>query len=106
MKEKSDIGKNEIKKYVNHIDGVRTNNRIENLEWCTSSENERHSYNMLGKINSNRKLKESEIIDIRCNCKKAKNRIDRGNVIDFMLKYNVDRSTICNVLKNKYYVKP
>ena len=31
-------------KYVNHIDHNIHNNHVENLEWCTSSENARHSY--------------------------------------------------------------
>lgn len=34
---------------VNHIDGVRNNNCVENLEWCTQSQNERHSVDILGK---------------------------------------------------------
>lgn len=33
----------ENKTCVNHIDHNRKNNRIENLEWCTQTENNRHS---------------------------------------------------------------
>ena len=35
--------------YVNHKDGNRSNNYVDNLEWCTQSENEQHSVNILGK---------------------------------------------------------
>jgi hypothetical protein len=93
---------------VNHIDGDKENNWLNNLEWCTYSENESHSYNTLDKINPIRKLSELEVIDIRKNCIKGniKNVIlFPGNVKIFMLKYNVDRSTILNVLNNKYYVR-
>jgi len=40
---------------VNHIDGNKQNNCVANLEWCTYSENEKHSYK-LGKVNSQSKL--------------------------------------------------
>ena len=46
------LEKIENKNQVNHKDGNRLNNNLDNLEWCNGSENILHSYRVLGRKNA------------------------------------------------------
>ena len=48
---------------VNHIDGNKQNNNINNLEWCTCSYNHKHAFRIGLKNNIGLKLKQTKLTD-------------------------------------------
>lgn len=56
--------------HINHIDGKKWNNSINNLEWCTPKENTLHAIKLgllttLGETHHRAKLSAQDVLDIR-----------------------------------------
>jgi len=88
----------------NHKDGTKDNNALWNLEYCTSSENQKHAF-YLG-LKSNRgenhlqnKLKEKEVLEIR---DLIKHKIYKQKKVSGI--YNVSKSLTSQVINRKLWV--
>lgn len=84
------------KTQVNHIDGDKSNNNVNNLEWCTAKENMHHSFKSglnrltgtIGASNGRSKLND-DIVRSILNDPNGPSHISR--------KYSISPSTVCDI---------
>lgn len=98
------IDNKENKPQVNHINGLKKDNNIKNLEWVTLSENRRHAYdtglqsgiNRRGEKNNFSKVTKNQVIEIRSTYKK-------GVVTykELSEKFNISSTGIGSIIKRR-----
>lgn len=103
-------------KEVNHKNGIKHDNRVENLEWCSPEQNKKHAFvngfTTRGQKNSQCKLTEQEVYEIRKthtfgNTSKY-NRWDKDRNTGLLAKkYDVTKATITLIISgtNWSYLK-